>query len=62
VWLKAHNPLYAEINISEINLSQFPEDDIPCEIMDTVKYSDDTERLDRERAGYVIEDEDEEGA
>ena len=60
VWLKSHNPLYADIAISEEMLSQFPESDIPEEILATVKYSDDTDQLERERAGYVVEDDDEE--
>ena len=58
VWLKANNPLYANINISEEILAQFPKDDIPEEILATTKYSDDIMQLERERAGYVVEDDD----
>jgi hypothetical protein len=58
IWLKANNPFYAKIDISEENLCQFPEDGIPQEILSTVRYSDDMEQLERERAGYVVEDDD----
>jgi len=61
VWLKSNNPLYADIEISEEMLSEFPENEIPEEILGTVKYSDDMAQLERERAGYVVEDDDEEG-
>ena len=58
VWLKANNPFYANIEISEEMLLQFPENDIPLEILHTVKHSDDMEQLERERAGYIVEDDD----
>lgn len=57
-WLKGNNPLYANIKISEERLSEYTEDGIPEEIMATMRYSDDVEEVDRERAGYVPEDED----
>jgi hypothetical protein len=60
IWLKANNPLYANIEICEQTLGQFPEDDIPEEILGTTKYSDDVMQRERERAGYVVEDDDEE--
>jgi hypothetical protein len=60
IWLKANNPLYVNIEICEQTLGQFPEDDIPEEILGTMKYSDDVMQLERERAGYVVEDDDEE--
>jgi len=58
MWLKMHNPLYANILISDESLDQFPEDEIPGNILDVVKYSDDTEQVDRECAGYAVEDDD----
>jgi hypothetical protein len=60
VWLKANNPLYANIEICEETLAQFLEDDIPEEILGTVKYLDDVMQLERERAGYVVDDDDDE--
>lgn len=61
-WLKANNPLYADITISEERLNELPEDGIPEEILLTVKYSSDTNSLNREGEGYVPEeDENEEG-
>ena len=60
VWLKDNNPLYADIVVSEDTLAQYPEDGIPREILGTVRYSDDVNALEQERAGYVVEDDDEE--
>ena len=60
IWLKTNNPLYGNIEICEETLAQFPEDAIPEEILGITKYSDDTMQLERERAGYVVEDDDEE--
>ena len=58
-WLKANNPLYRDMVISEERLSQLPETGIPREIMSTVKYSSDVGALAREQDGYVpIDDED----
>lgn len=59
-WLKDNNPIYADIIISEDNLSLLPEDDIPDEIMATTKISDDVERVQREHAGYVPDQDEEE--
>lgn len=58
VWLKANNLVYADITISQKMLEQYPENDIPPEVLGVIKYSDDVEQLERERAGYVIEDDD----
>ena len=60
MWLKLHNPLYLNVEISDETLNQYPEDGIPREILSIVKYLDDLERVDAERAGYVVEDDDEE--
>ena len=58
VWLKANNPIYADIEISEERLERLDLDGIPVEILATVRFSDQVEELDRERAGYVPDDED----
>jgi hypothetical protein len=61
LWLKANNSLYVDIIISEETLKQYPEDDIPHEILETVRYSDDVQSLEKERVGYVVEDDDADG-
>lgn len=55
-WLKAHNPLYASITISEERLSQLPENGVPEEILVTARESNDTGALDAEHASYVPAD------
>lgn len=58
-WLKLNNPLYANIIISDEMLEMYSDDNsIPEEILALVKYSDDMEAVDSERAGYVVEDDD----
>jgi hypothetical protein len=57
VWLKANNPVYANIVISEDRLSQLGNDGVPPEILEGMRYSDNVEDLERERAGYIPEDE-----
>ena len=56
-WLKVHNPLYENIEISEEALEQLPEDAIPIELTSTTKYSDNTALLEKERSDYVPDDE-----
>ena len=58
VWLKGHNPLYARIVISQHNLDGLPFDGVPHEILDALRYSDNMEMLEKERAGYVVDDDD----
>jgi hypothetical protein len=53
IWLKANNPLYEDIEISEERLQELPENGIPEEITLTAKYSADTYTLIQEHAGYV---------
>ena len=59
VWLKKHNPLYADIEICPARLGLLPVDAIPDELFAVTKYSSDTALLASERAGYVPEDENE---
>jgi len=56
LWLKANNPLYTDIEISEERLSELPEDGVPEELMMTAKYSSDTKAVEREHDGYVPTD------
>lgn len=60
-WLKNNNPLYANIEISEENLLGLPEDGVPPEISLVAKYSSDIMSAEKEGAGYVPEDAEEEG-
>src|SRR5882762_4114279 len=58
VWLAANNPFYANGVISDERLHAILEDGVPDKILEATRYSDDTEEVDRERAGYVPEDDD----
>ena len=54
LWLKSNNPkYYGNINISHERLASLPEDDIPIELSSTIRQSEDVEVIDRENAGYV---------
>jgi len=55
-WLQNNNPLYTDIIISDERLQAIARDGIPVEILNATRYSDDIEELERERAGYVPED------
>ncbi|PCH40663.1 hypothetical protein WOLCODRAFT_168087 [Wolfiporia cocos MD-104 SS10] len=62
LWLKANNPkYYGDITISEEHVAQLPEDDVPEEIMGTLRQETDVGLIDRESAGYVPEVEVNEG-
>ena len=53
-WLKANNPkYYGDIVISQQQLDQLPEDDVPDEILGVIRQSNDTGLVDQESAGYV---------
>jgi hypothetical protein len=58
VWLVANNPFYANVVISDKQLDAILEDGVPDEILEATRYSDDTEEVDRERAGYMPDDDD----
>ena len=63
LWLKGNNPLYQDIEISEENLLELPEDGIPDELLMTAKHNTDTKALDKESEGYVpIDGEDDMGS
>ncbi|KAF8065993.1 hypothetical protein FPV67DRAFT_1418131, partial [Lyophyllum atratum] len=59
-FLKVNNPIYHEIEISGDRL--LPENAVPVEILAGLRYSADTNALAREHAGYVPQDDVEEGA
>ena len=52
-WLKENNPFYEHLTISAERLDALPKDDIPKEIVNLVKFSDDTRPLAEEQDGYV---------
>lgn len=56
MWLKANNPLYTDIEISEERLLELPEDGVPEELTMTAKYSSDMAAVEREHGGYVPTD------
>nr|GAT52360.1 predicted protein [Mycena chlorophos] len=60
MWLKAHNRLYANMTISEENLRRLPDDGVPEEILQNIRFSDDTEATAHEHAGYVPDDDEDE--
>ena len=62
LWLKENNRHYNDIEISDENLADLPEDDIPASIFDFIRRDDNPDTADKERAGYVPnEDEDASG-
>ncbi|KAF7288210.1 ATP-dependent DNA helicase [Mycena chlorophos] len=58
VWLKTHNPLYANINIDAGRLLALPDGGVPEEIYLNARYNPDASIIEREHAGYVPLDED----
>nr|GAT45226.1 predicted protein [Mycena chlorophos] len=53
LWLKANNPLYADVDICEECLNALPEAGVPAEIELNVRYTADESVVLREHAGYV---------
>ncbi|KAG1859029.1 hypothetical protein DFJ58DRAFT_715769 [Suillus subalutaceus] len=53
VWLKANNPLYADIQISEDLLARLPEDEVPEEIISIIRHEASDDVAMRESEGYV---------
>ncbi|KAH7870474.1 uncharacterized protein C8R40DRAFT_1073199 [Lentinula edodes] len=58
-WLIAHNKLYQGLQISAKNLEDLPVDGVPEEIWGNVKWSDQVALLEKEHAGYVPEEDEE---
>jgi len=57
-WLKLNNPkYYGDTVISQHQLDQLPEDDVPDEILGIIRQSSDTGLIDQESQGYVRTDE-----
>lgn len=55
-WLKSHNPLYADIQISEAQLAHLPEDDVPQEIISVICHEANDDIATQESKGYVPAD------
>lgn len=53
IWLKANNPLYADINIADDLLAQLPEDVVPKEIASIIRQETGDDIAARESDGYV---------
>ena len=60
-WLKAHNPLYENIDISRDRLNDLPENGVPLEISSLARHLDDNHLLATETDGYVPDDNEETG-
>lgn len=59
IFLKRENPLYSDISISDLHLDLLPSDvAVPSQLLSVVKHSSDTQLLDQEHEGYVVEDDD----
>ena len=56
LWLKENNRHYKDIVISEDNLADIPEDDIPASIFDLIRRDDNPDTANKEREGYVPDD------
>ncbi|KAF6745923.1 ATP-dependent DNA helicase PIF1 [Ephemerocybe angulata] len=52
-WLKANNPLYRDIEISDERLDQLPTNAVPQELLQTARHERDETLLDMESASYV---------
>ncbi|KAG1764658.1 hypothetical protein EDD22DRAFT_1042520 [Suillus occidentalis] len=55
-WLKANNPLYGDIQISQDLLARLPEDEVPEEIISIVRHEVNDDIAVRESEGYVPDD------
>jgi hypothetical protein len=54
LWFKQHNPKhYGHIQISEENLLQYPQDDVPIEVVALARHCEDAGIVDQESAEYV---------
>ena len=53
VWLRNHNPIYADIHIDGSQLECLPEDDVPEELLTIVWQERDDEVAKREQESYL---------
>ena len=52
-WLKANNPLFANITITVARLAELPKNDVPYKLLATAKLSTNVNQLHAEHDGYV---------
>lgn len=57
-FLIANNPFYGNVHISEFNLNLLPENGVPDELTAVIRESSDSEELDKEHDGYVLNEDD----
>ncbi|KAF8138854.1 hypothetical protein EV363DRAFT_1153897 [Boletus edulis] len=57
-FLKANNPFYVDIRLSETNLMLLPEEGVPDELLGVIRETLDTDNLEKEHSGYGAEDDD----
>ena len=57
-WLRSNNPIYADIHIDTAQLDELPEDDIPIEVLTTVRHEEDKDLATKERESYNMVDAD----
>ena len=53
MWLRANNPLYSDIQISNERLEALPEDGLPTEIESIVRHEENGDLARQERESYV---------
>ena len=59
-WLKANNPkYYGDVEVSASELAQLPVDDVPDQIMTSIRQTEDVGVIDEENDSYVPQDPDE---
>ena len=54
LWLKLHNPIYADICIDESRLAHLPEDDLQDELLAIVRRERDDDLAEKERDSYLF--------
>ena len=54
LWLKLHNPIYADIRIDESQLALLPEDDMPNELLAIVRHERDDDLAEKEGDSYLF--------
>jgi hypothetical protein len=56
IWLKRHNPIYADVVIDESRLQELPENDVPDELLAIVRHEENDEVAEKERESYLTAD------
>jgi hypothetical protein len=56
LWLRNHNPIYADISIDSDRLEELPEDGVPQELLMVIRHEEDEELAEKERESYLSAD------